>query len=201
MFIELTDHLRCPADHDEAYLVLLPDVVEKRDVRSGRLGCPVCNWEVTFTDGVIDLGGGREPVLPTALSAEAVKTFLGVSGPGGYVALVGSPAGLAPALATELRGVSLVLVNPPAGTIAEPPASVIRSAKIPVKSASMRGIVVGKDFGRDPEWVRDAVAAVLPGLRIVVEGDAPELPGIEVLADSPDVWVGRGSPIARSPDR
>jgi hypothetical protein len=24
MFIELTDHFRCPADHDESFLVLLP---------------------------------------------------------------------------------------------------------------------------------------------------------------------------------
>lgn len=191
MFIELTDHLRCPADHDEAYLVLLPDVVEQRDVRSGRLGCPICNWETTFRDGVIDFGGGSAPVQPTALSAEAVKAFLGVSGPGGYVALVGSPASLAAALATELRGVSLVLVNPPEGTIAEPPASVIRSAKIPVKSGSMRGIVLGRDFGIDPEWVEDAVGAVLPGLRIVVEGPVPDLPRLEVLAETGGIWVGR----------
>ena len=25
MFIELTDHLRCPEDHEESFLVLLPD--------------------------------------------------------------------------------------------------------------------------------------------------------------------------------
>ena len=41
MFIELTDHLRCPADHEESYLVLLPDEIRERSVRAGRLGCPV----------------------------------------------------------------------------------------------------------------------------------------------------------------
>ena len=38
MFIELTDHLRCPADHAESYLVLLPDRMDGRSVREGRLG-------------------------------------------------------------------------------------------------------------------------------------------------------------------
>jgi hypothetical protein len=201
MFIELTDHLRCPVDHDEAYLVLLPDVVEKRDVRSGRLGCPVCNWEATFTDGVVNFGGGMVPALPTALSAEAINAFLGLSGPGGYIALVGAPAGLAPGLTAELRGVSLVLVNPPAGTIADPPASVIHSARMPVKSGSMRGVVMGRDFGDDPDWVKDAVGSVLPGLRIVIEGDMADLHGIEVLAESPGVLVGRRTMKSSSPDR
>jgi hypothetical protein len=41
MFIELTDHLRCPADHAESYLVLLPEEMRERSVRTGRLGCPV----------------------------------------------------------------------------------------------------------------------------------------------------------------
>jgi hypothetical protein len=27
LFIELTDHLRCPNDHDESFLVLLPDLM------------------------------------------------------------------------------------------------------------------------------------------------------------------------------
>jgi len=192
MFIELTDHLRCPHDHEEAYLVLLPDVVEQRDVRSGRLGCPVCQWETTFTDGVVDFGGGKPAVQPSGLSVEAVRAFLGVSGPGGYIALVGSPASLAPELAQAFRGVSLVLVNPPEGTVALPPSSVLLSARMPVKSGSMRGVVLGKDFGLDPAWVRDGVAAVLHGLRIVVEGPVADPPGVEVLAETGGVWVGRG---------
>jgi len=42
MYIELTDHLRCPENHEERFLVLLPDRVEDRSVRTGQLGCPVC---------------------------------------------------------------------------------------------------------------------------------------------------------------
>lgn len=191
MFIELTDHLRCPAEHEEAYLVLLPEVVEQRDVRSGRLGCPICGWEITFSDGVVDFGGGSPAVGPSVLSAEAVRAFLGLSGPGGYAALVGAPAALAAELATSLRGVALVLVNPPGATVAEIPASVLRGARLPVKRASMRGVVVGADFASDPAWIKDAVGSVLPGLRVVVEGASVEMAGIELLAEAEGVWVGR----------
>ena len=57
MFIELTDHLRCPADHEESYLVLLPDRMDGRSVREGRLGCPVCGRTYRLANGILDLGG------------------------------------------------------------------------------------------------------------------------------------------------
>ena len=71
MFIELTDHLRCPADHDESYLVLLPDQMEGRSVRAGQLGCPVCGRTYQLTDGVLDLGGDTaEPPATTRLEPD-----------------------------------------------------------------------------------------------------------------------------------
>lgn len=191
MFIELTDHLRCPAEHDEAYLVLLPDLVERRDVRSGRLGCPVCGWETTIADGIADFGGGQPALSPTVLSADAIGTFLSLGGPGGHVALVSGPSVRAPELAPAMRGVGFVLVNPPAGTRAALPASVVRGARLPLKAGSMRGIVVGADVASDPAWVEASADAVLPGLRIVVEGPPLDLPGLEVLAETAGVWVGR----------
>ena len=57
MFIELTDHLRCPADHPERYLVLLPDRIVERSVIAGRLGCPVCGRTWAVAEGVAELGG------------------------------------------------------------------------------------------------------------------------------------------------
>ena len=79
MFIELTDHLRCPADHDEQFLILLPDVVEQRWVRSGDLACPVCNRAFRITDGVFDLGDA--PALaaaPSALGGDAIAALSGL---------------------------------------------------------------------------------------------------------------------------
>ena len=58
MHIELTDHLRCPREHAEAFLVLLPDRMDQRRVVAGHLGCPVCGWSTAWTDGrSIDLAG------------------------------------------------------------------------------------------------------------------------------------------------
>ena len=69
MFIELTDHLRCPADHDESFLVLLPDRMEGRSVRTGHLGCPVCGRTFQLADGVLDTGDAPAPgVRPEAPS-------------------------------------------------------------------------------------------------------------------------------------
>jgi hypothetical protein len=98
---------------------------------------------------------------------------------------------LAPELAALLPGVRVALVNPPAGVADSPVASVLRAARLPLKSSSMRGVALGADAAADPAWVADAVRAVLPGLRVVVEGggEAPE--GVEVLAHSAECWVGK----------
>ena len=73
--------------------MLLPDEMQERSVRAGRLGCPVCGRTYVLSDGVLDLGGG-EAALPetTLLTAEALTAFVGLSGPGGYMVLVGRPA-------------------------------------------------------------------------------------------------------------
>lgn len=191
MFIELTDHLRCPGDHPEAYLVLLPSRMEGRNVMAGHLGCPQCGWAVAFDDGVVRFGGGAPSVADTVLTADAVAAFLGISGPGGYVALVGSAARVVPQLGGLLPGVGLVAINPPSGVEADGPASVLHAGRMPIKRSSMRGVVLGGDAAADRAWVEAAAAAVLPGLRIVVEGEPVELPGLEVLAAGGGVWVAR----------
>lgn len=191
MFIELTDHLRCPADHAESYLVLLPEEMQERSVREGRLGCPVCGRTYVLGDGVLDLGGG-ETALPeiTLLTAEALSAFVGLSGPGGYMVLVGRPAAAWREVAERNRGVGLVAVNPPAEVRDEPGISVLRSGVLPLKSRSMRGAVLGTPFGGDAGWVREAARVVLPGLRVVGEGPVPDSSGLELMAAAGGAWVG-----------
>jgi hypothetical protein len=87
-----------------------------------------------------------------------------------------------------LAGVRLVAVNPP-DPDAPLPASILLADRLPLKCGSMRGVVVGA--GLDAPWLGDAVAAVLPGLRVVAEGAPPALPGLEVLAQGGGAWVGR----------
>ena len=191
MFIELTDHLRCPADHAEQYLVLLPDRIVERSVIAGRLGCPVCGRTWAVAEGVAELGG-PPPAPPSgaALDPAAMHVLLGLSGPGGYAALVGSAAEAWRGLTAELKGVGLVAVNPPAGVAdAAPLLSVVRAPLIPLKARSLRGVVLGGEVSDDLHWVREAARVTLPGLRVVGRGPEPELPELELLASAEGHWV------------
>jgi uncharacterized protein YbaR (Trm112 family) len=190
MFIELTDHLRCPADHDESYLVLLPDRMEARSVREGRLGCPVCGRTYPVVNGVLDLGGDI-PGAPhsTLLGPEALSALVGLGGPGGYLVLVGSPADRWPEVSELNPGVGLVAVNPGAEIEEAPGISIIRGAMLPLKARSMRGVVLGSPYGDDPGWIADAARVVLPGLRVAGEGAVPAS-GIDLMASAGGVWVG-----------
>jgi uncharacterized protein YbaR (Trm112 family) len=191
MFIELVDHLRCPADHEEQYLVLLPDRIEDRSVRAGRLGCPACGRTFVLHDGVLDLGGGAVAVeTDTALVPDALVPLAGLSGPGGYLVIVGPPGDQWRGVAELLPGVGLVAVNSGLETRDEPGISVLRSDRLPLKTRSMRGVVLGRPYGADPAWVREAARVVLPGLRVVGEGGEPPADLIEPMASAGGVWVG-----------
>jgi uncharacterized protein YbaR (Trm112 family) len=191
MFIELTDHLRCPAEHEESYLVLLPERMEGRSVREGQLGCPVCGRTYAVVDGAPDLGGdAAEPPAVTLLEPESLTALTGLGGPGGYLVLVGRPASRWREVAELNPGVGLVAVNPGADVPDVPGISVLSSGSLPLKSRSMRGVVLGSPCGGDPGWVRDAARVVLPGLRVVGEGKAPNPDIIDLMAFAAGVWVG-----------
>jgi uncharacterized protein YbaR (Trm112 family) len=193
MFIELTDLLRCPNPHDESFLVLLPDRMDGRSVRTGQLGCPVCGRTFDLTEGVFDAGGAPAASAEnTGLGAENVSVLIGLSGPGGYLALVGPVASLWKDVARLNPGVALVAINPPKEVKDSAGISVVRGGMIPLKSRSVRGVVLGKPYADDPAWTRDAARLVLPGLRVVGEGDQPPEDLIEVMASAGGVWVGTG---------
>jgi uncharacterized protein YbaR (Trm112 family) len=193
MFIELTDHLRCPVEHDEAFLVLLPDLIDGRSVRSGTLGCPVCDRRFTIRDGVFDTGDApapAEPAAPSRLAPDALAALAGVNGPGGYLVLVGAPAAGWREIPEQIPGVGLVAVNPPADVLDQPGVSVLRSARLPLKTHSMRGVVLGAPYGSAPAWVREAARVLLPGLRMVGEGTNPPDDTVDIMASADGVWVG-----------
>jgi uncharacterized protein YbaR (Trm112 family) len=194
MFIELTDHLRCPADHDEAFLVLLPDRVEGRSVRTGTLGCPVCDRRFVLHDGVLDTGDDAPPpgagAGPGRLTAEALAPLVGLNGPGGYLVLVGPPAALWRDVAALVPGVGLVAVNGPREVVDEEGISVLRGGRLAIKTNSMRGVVLGPPYGGDRGWVREAARVVLPGLRVVGEGPDPAPETVDLMASAGGVWVG-----------
>lgn len=193
MFIELTDHLRCPVEHDEAFLVLLPDRLDGRSVRTGTLGCPVCDRRFTIRDGVFDTGDAPPPpaqTAPTRLAPDALAALAGLNGPGGYLVLVGGPAGGWREIADLIPGVGLVAVNPPAEVADQPGVSVLRSARLPLKTHSMRGVVLGPPYGGESRWVREGARVLLPGLRMVGEGSNPPEDTVDLMASADGVWVG-----------
>jgi uncharacterized protein YbaR (Trm112 family) len=193
MFIELTDHLRCPNDHNESFLVLLPGTMEGRSVRTGDLGCPVCGRTFQLEDGMFDTGDApASDVMGSVLDADALTALVGLSGPGGYLTLVGAAGSLWREVAERNSGVALVAINPPGPIVDDSGVSVIRSARLPLKTGSMRGVVLSRPFADDPHWVREAARVVLSGLRVVGEGSDPPSEIIELLASAEGVWVGTG---------
>jgi hypothetical protein len=81
-------------------------------------------------------------------------------------------------------------MNPPRDVADEPGVSVLRGGRLPIRSRTMRGVVLGPGYADDPAWVRDAARVVLPGLRVVGEGPEPETGVIDLMASAGGVWVG-----------
>lgn len=195
MHIELTDHLRCPADHPESFLVLIPGEMHGREVRRGVLGCPACQREYPIVDGVVHFSpeAPLPPSIPEygAVNAGAIAAFLGLEGPGGYVGLVGDAAGFIHGLTPLWPGIHLVAVNPPPGFAPGDAASVLLSPTIPFKARSLRGMVLGTPYGGVPSWSDAAVGAILPGLRVAGQGPVPATSAFELLGEAGGWWVGR----------
>jgi len=201
MHIELTEMLRCPESHREEMLVLSTGEVKDRMVRSGLVGCPVCHKEYPISRGIVNFRRSRERVskessgprpayappspLPSA-DATSLQALLELSGPGGYVVLVG--AAVRQAL---MPGIHFVGINPPGDMEEQPTLSLLyASEKVPLRTAVARGVVVGADLATSP-WLVEAHRVLLRGRRFVVENEEPELPiGLLKLAAEHGLWVG-----------
>ena len=191
--------LRCPENHREEMLVLSTGEVRDRMVRSGLLGCPVCHKEYPIARGIVNFRRIKERVprdyvppspLPSA-EASKLQALLELSGPGGYVVLVGSAVRHALQLASLMPGIHFVGVNAPAEMEEQPVLSLLyANEQIPLRSAIARGVVVGADLATSP-WLVEAHRVLLRGRRFVVENEEPELPiGLQKLAAEGGLWVG-----------
>lgn len=193
MFIELTEYLRCPNRHEDAYLVLATGAMAGRAIRYGTLGCPVCHAEYLVVKQVARFGTPPDrpsPVGPLP-PAEDVQAVLGLESPGGYVALVGSASGQADVLARLMNVVHFVCVNPTGVEPAKSRSLVESSATIPLRAAITRGVVLGAEYA-DSEWMAEAARVVLKGQRVVcLTETAPETPGLTMLAKGKGMWAGR----------
>lgn len=211
MFIELTEILRCPNDHEESYVVCVPVEMDGRRVIRGGIGCPVCHAEYPVVDGVAYFGGegegrserasegaaravrprARAQVAPSpTYDVSALQAFINLEGRGGYALLVGSAGRLGAEIAALVPGVHFFGVNPPDDVQPSAAFSVLRSPRaLPVKTQSVRAVAVGADHAAEP-WLTDGVRVLLEGLRFVVENEDAHPGGIAELARAAGLLVG-----------
>ena len=206
MHIELTELLRCPESHREEMLVLSTGEMRDRMVRSGLVGCPVCHREYPIARGIVNFrrskergskeSSGPRPAyappspLPSA-DATNLQALLELSGPGGYVVLVGSAVRQAPRLSSLMQGVHFVGINAPVEMEEQEMLSLLSAnEKVPLRTSVARGVVVGADLATS-SWLVEAHRVLLRGRRFVVENEEPELPiGLVKLAAENGLWVG-----------
>ena len=159
MFVELAEHLRCLEDHPESFLVLLPERSDGREILSGTIGCPVCHAEYRVDDAVVHCetpgeAEHRTASVPGSIDVLGLQAMVDLSGPGGFVVVVGSVSRLANDLAESIGGVQCVAVNPPADVVSATPVSVVRAPRIPLRTSMARAVVLGADYG-DAFWVAE----------------------------------------------
>jgi len=197
--------LRCPKTHEEAFLVMSTGEMVGRMVRSGILGCPVCRKEYPIVKGVVNFsargpGEGLPPRQkyavasgdpPRSPDAQTLQALLDLSGPGGYVVLVGSAARHAVGLAALMGGIHLIGVNAPADVEELPVLSLLAcETMIPLRRAMARAVVVGPERA-SPPWLIEALRVLLPGRRLVIEDELASAPaGLKQLAVGQGLWVG-----------
>ena len=193
MHIELTEMLRCPESHREEFLVLSTGEMSGRMVRAGIVGCPVCQKEYEIVDGVVyfsppfTLPPSPSPGSP---DPQTLQALLDLSGPGGYVVLLGSASRYAVGLAALMGGIHFLGVNPPPDAEELPILSLLVSErKIPLRDSMARGVVVGNESSSAP-WLAEARRVLLPGRRLVVECETVKPEGFTQLATGQGLFVG-----------
>jgi uncharacterized protein YbaR (Trm112 family) len=201
--IDLTEMLRCPEPHREAFLVMSTGEMRGRMVRSGVLGCPVCGREYPLVKGVARFsgsgeqgavaGGAPESTAPRStlpVDAETLQALLDLSGPGGYVVLVGSAARHAAGLAGLMSGIHFIGIDAPTDVEELPVLSLLTcDTMIPLRQAMARAVVIGRERA-EAGWLAEAHRILLPGRRLVIEREDVSPPaGLTRVASGQGVVV------------
>jgi uncharacterized protein YbaR (Trm112 family) len=171
----LTDRLSCPRCGPGFGLILLADELVERRVLEGALGCPNCRDRFPIEGGFADLRPpprtplGETPVAaPTTPEAtEQLAALLGVAQGPGHVALLGSLAAHASALADLVPDVEVVAIDPGARASAEREgvSRLIAGPELPFHPWTFRALAVAGECGP----IEPMAGLVARGGRIVVE--------------------------------
>ena len=184
MFIELIELLRCPALHEESWLVAAFTRMEGRFVRQGKLGCPVCSRTYPIVDGTAHFvpGVSTDAPLPEAAPDEEVvraAALLGLTRPGSLVIVFGSSAAAAAQLA-EMTESRVIVVNPAVRIDETERVGIVHAGeRIPLADASADGIICDD---ASIALIAEAARLLRPGGRIVAAAGADLGPRFNELA-------------------
>lgn len=188
MFVELLEHFRCPAPHEQSLLVVAATRSEQRHILDGVLGCPTCGAEYPIAGGVARFDRGERPDAEPASVATAMRlaAFLELTDARGFAVLCGRWAAHARPLA-ELAETPLLLVNPPRGADVSRAAAVIETGSaLPLAPGAARAIALDPRLRLSGE---NAVRCVRQGGRVLAPAAMELAAGLAEIARDALDWV------------
>jgi len=188
--LDVIDILRCPASHAESFLVATIDDAVDGTIRSGRLGCPICDARYEINAGALLMdaeappAGSLEPADDGAVTK--VAALLDLADPGGTILLSGGACALARPL-SALMDIGIIMLNPPAKIEGWGRATPLYTSKLALASGTLRGAWVDESSARA---IADVVTATRAGGRIVAPATLPVPRLVRELVRDDAVWVG-----------
>jgi uncharacterized protein YbaR (Trm112 family) len=189
VYVELLDRLRCPNDHEDAWLVAAASRTRNRRLVDATLGCPVCHAEYPVRDGAVLFGESAPGASMPGGDVEVMRTAALLHLEEGGLYVLDAGWGSLAAELLPLVNAAYLLVDPPPATVAGEGVGVLVGVgdRWPLAVASLQGIALDR---ATPARVADAVRVLKPLGRLVAPVVAPVPAGINELARDDRHWVG-----------
>jgi uncharacterized protein YbaR (Trm112 family) len=189
MLRDLLDALRCPASHEESWLVAMVHEADGPLLRGADLSCPVCGAEYTIADGIARFGEPLAGLNSHTPDPVRVAALLGVAEGHLPVLLSGRYTRAGRALA-DLISVPQVWVNAPEASHPGAPglSQILVHDRVPLGVATLAAAAVDAVHAT-PVMLASVIRAVQPGGHIVAPADTPLPEGLKELARDHEEWV------------
>lgn len=181
--------------HEDSWLVASADELVARHIVRGELGCPVCEARYPVRDGVADFTAGvarpADPRSGAAREGMAVRAaaLLGLSEPGGIVALAGEWSAAANEILEMTEEVQLLAFDFPRALRSGGALSLALIGDVlPLAPGSVRGIALDAAHAT-PSLLAGAERALAPGARLIAPAAAPLPASLRELARDDQHWV------------
>ncbi len=187
---DLLDSLRCPAPHDESWLVAVVHVASGSELIDAELACPVCGAEYRVADGVAHFSEAPMPAndtVPTDDQLLRLAALLGVAESRQPVALVGRYAAGSEPLASYVAAPQL-LVNAAGGRRAVGASRIVVADRLPLGVDTLAAVAVDA-VNASTSMLDSAARALRLGGRLVAPAHAPIPAGMRELARDATEWV------------